>query len=189
MVVYLDEVKFETRLKRRNLANPLPERANPVPYCIVGDDAFPINYYLLKPYPSRQLDITKRVFNYRLSRARRIVEDVFGILTHRFGVFQKPISLEPEKVVSVVLVACALHNCLKTNCANVYTPDGNFDTDNPESDNAFNREWRQISVNDNMLSLAQQGSNRPSCSAVDIINEFCDYFNTNGQVDWQWDMI
>lgn len=117
------------------------------------------------------------------------MENLFGILTHRFGVFQNPISLEPEKVVSVVLAACALHNFLRTKCANVYTPDGCFGTDNSESDNAFNREWRQISVNDNMLPLAQQGSNRPSCSAVDIRNEFCEYFNTNKQVDWQWDMI
>ena len=83
MVVYLDEVKFK----------PLPDRANPVPYCIIGDDAFPLKNYLLKLYPSRHLDITKRVFNYRLSRARRIVENVFDILTHRCGLFQKPISI------------------------------------------------------------------------------------------------
>jgi hypothetical protein len=79
MVVYLDEVTFK----------PLPDIANPVPYCIIGDDAFPLK----KLHPSRHLDITKRVFNYRLSRARRIVENAFDILTHRFGVFQKPISI------------------------------------------------------------------------------------------------
>ena len=91
---------------------PLPDRMDPLPHVIVGDDAFPLRHYLLKPYPSRQLDISKRIFNYRLSRARRIVENVFGILTHRFGIFQKPIPLEPNKVVTIVLAACALHNFL-----------------------------------------------------------------------------
>jgi hypothetical protein len=54
---------------------------------IVGDDAFPLKPYLMKPYPNRNLGITQRVFNYRLSRVRRIVENVFGILTSRFSVF------------------------------------------------------------------------------------------------------
>jgi hypothetical protein len=49
------------------------------------------------------------------------VEIVFGILSSRFGVFQKPIPLEPEKVV---LASCVLHNFLRTNTSskNIYTP-------------------------------------------------------------------
>ena len=66
---------------------PLADRVNPVPYVIVGDEAFPLKPFLLQPYPSRQLNLSKRIFNYRLSRARRIVENVFGILVHRFRVF------------------------------------------------------------------------------------------------------
>jgi hypothetical protein len=52
-----------------------------IPYMIVGDDAFPLKPYLMKPYPNRNLGITQRVFNYRLFRVRRIVENVFGIYT------------------------------------------------------------------------------------------------------------
>ncbi|XP_062602287.1 uncharacterized protein LOC134263958 [Saccostrea cucullata] len=56
---------------------PLPGRRNDTPYIIVGDEAFPLKPYLLKPYPSRQLDDpAKQIFNYSLSRARRIVENV-----------------------------------------------------------------------------------------------------------------
>ena len=68
----------------------------------------------MKPYPSRNLDESKRIFNYRLSRARRIVENVFGILTCRFGVLKHAIPLEPEKVENAVLACCALHNFLRT---------------------------------------------------------------------------
>ena len=80
----------------------LPGRENPLPYVIVGDEAFPLKTYLLKPYPSRQLDLSKRIFNYRLSRARRVVENVFGILASRFRVFKSTIDMEPEKAQKIV---------------------------------------------------------------------------------------
>lgn len=50
-------------------------------YVIVGDEAFPLKSYLMRSYPGREeLSIEKKVFNYRLSRARRIIENTLGIL-------------------------------------------------------------------------------------------------------------
>lgn len=52
------------------------------PFVLVGDEAFVLSSYTMRPYPRRfELDLMKRVFNYRLSRARRIVETNFGILS------------------------------------------------------------------------------------------------------------
>ena len=73
-----------------------------VPYMIVGDDAFPLKTYLMKPCPARSFDLSQRVFNYRLSRVRRIVKNVFGILASRFAVFQKTRPLEPGKVELII---------------------------------------------------------------------------------------
>ena len=65
------------------LADPLPNDDRPTPYYILGDDAFGLRTYLMKPHAQRQLTKEQRVFNYRLSRGRRIVENAFGILAQR----------------------------------------------------------------------------------------------------------
>ncbi|XP_048038437.1 protein ALP1-like [Megalobrama amblycephala] len=54
-------------------ALPGAEDLQPVPHVFVGDEAFPLKRHLLRPYPGKHLDREKRIFNYRLSRARRMV--------------------------------------------------------------------------------------------------------------------
>ena len=51
-----------------------------------GDDAFGLRPYMMKPYGSRGLDDEQRIFNYRLSMARRVVENAFGIMANHFQV-------------------------------------------------------------------------------------------------------
>jgi len=64
-------------------AEPLPNDVKCMPYYIVGDDAFPLKTWLMKPVPNRNLTVEQRIFNYRLSRARRVVENAFGLLAAR----------------------------------------------------------------------------------------------------------
>ena len=66
----------------------------------------------MKPFPHRNLNNEERIFNYRLSRARRVVENAFGILANRFRVFLSTVCLPAEKVENIVLSACCLHNFL-----------------------------------------------------------------------------
>lgn len=109
-------------------SKPLPERTLGVPYVLIADDAFAMQKHLIKPYATKTLTMLQRVFNYRLSRARRVIENVFGIMASRFRIFQQPIQLDPDKVKSIVLASCALHNYLITRCPNLYSPSGTFDS-------------------------------------------------------------
>lgn len=103
----------------------LPPR--PVPYALVADDAFALLPNLMKPYSQRGLTMVQRVYNYRLSRARRIIENVFGIMSARFRVLRKPIHLNAEKTKKVALACCVLHNYLLSTNKRKYAPPHSFD--------------------------------------------------------------
>ena len=87
----------------------LPGRNIKIHYFIVADQAFPLKPYIMRPYPSRNLDKKKRIFNYRLSRARTNVENAFGILSSKFQFLKKLLHFKPAQVDLFVRTACCLH--------------------------------------------------------------------------------
>ena len=74
-----------------------PEKG-PMPHVIVGDEAFPLKTYLLRPYPGKNLSKDQIIFNYRLSYTSRIVENAFGISAARFRVYQRRFQLSPGRL-------------------------------------------------------------------------------------------
>ena len=93
---------------------PLPSdnilTSNSMPYVIVGDDAFLLKRHIMKPYAQRGLSDGKRIFNYRLSRARRTSENAFGIPASVFRILFTKINLDPHLVKLIMLACCILHN-------------------------------------------------------------------------------
>ena len=154
---------------------------------IVGDDAFPLKENIMKPYPFRSLSHEKRIFNYRLSRARRIVENAFGILANRFRLFLSSILLEPEIVEKITVASCVLHNFLREKIPLQYSPPGTFDSENLENRSTQNGEWRNNL--ESLQSICVSASNNYTTDAKKIRDDFCRYFNTNGSIPWQDDFI
>ncbi|GFN81293.1 protein antagonist of like heterochromatin protein 1 [Plakobranchus ocellatus] len=75
------------------------DRANalgPMPYIIVADEAFPLQRHVMRPYPGACATPEIDAYNYRHSRARRVVENAFGILAERWRVFHTKISVKSE---------------------------------------------------------------------------------------------
>ena len=93
---------------------PLPGTSVSAPYVIVGDEAFPLKRYLMRPFPGPQLTTDERSnFNYRLTIARRYVENAFGILSQKFRIFNRRIQSTPDHVDYIVMATCILHNFIR----------------------------------------------------------------------------
>ncbi|XP_052126589.1 uncharacterized protein LOC127750078 [Frankliniella occidentalis] len=86
------------------------------PYVIVGDEGFTLSEKVMMPYPkdtcSNRLD--RRIFNYRLSRARRCSENAFGVMGARFQIFRAPMRYDPDDARNLVMAVVCLHNYLRT---------------------------------------------------------------------------
>lgn len=177
---------------------PLPVSNNPfyddqnaalMPYVFLADDAFPLGKHCMKPYSHNNLTPIKRIFNYRLSRVRRVTENAFGILTNRFRVFTTAMSLSPDKATTITLATLVLHNMLRSISSESYTPDGFLDAEKENGD-VMEGEWRQESLGTSIFSnLPKTNTKNTSKNAQKIRDMFADHFWGPGQIPWQWKMI
>ena len=90
----------------------LPNSEKRLPFVFVADDAFGRKTHSMKPFPSHKLPLDQRVFDYRLSRARRVIGNTFGIAACRFRVLRRPTIANVSKVILITEAIVALHNIL-----------------------------------------------------------------------------
>lgn len=81
------------------------------------------------------------ILDYRLSRARRIVENVFGIMSARYRILRRNIERDPIKVTYIVSAICALHNFIMKRSPRIYVPIGTFDSTG-DNGGVINGTWR-----------------------------------------------
>lgn len=175
---------FGEKFKNNALNVPPPSdigNGRILPHVLLGDDAFPLGINMMKPYSQKtsKADQKKRVFNYRLSRARRTTENAFGILCHTFRIFFQPIAIAVETTDDLVLSGCILHNMLR-GAATLF--EGNTSEELDSSSHEFPR--------NNMTRMEPSHARNHTKEAENIRQHFKEYFSSReGFVPWQSDMI
>lgn len=146
---------------------PLPGTAGHIPHVLVADEAFALSSHLLRPYARHNLTPPKNVFNYRLSRARRLIECTFGILTSKWRIFHTTIQLSLENAEPAMQACCVLHNVIR------------------EKEGITVEEEDEI----DLPSVRFTGL-RPNNSVVTMRDTFANYFmSPEGEVLWQYQHV
>ncbi|KAG8233052.1 hypothetical protein J437_LFUL004273 [Ladona fulva] len=155
----------------------LPSREKLVPFVFVADVAFALSENIMKPYPGHKPGSSspERVFNYRLSRARRIIENVFGIMSAKFKIFLKSISLHPDEVETVKMLnrrvfTLPLVHLIQMIPTITLSPD-----------------HREKKLDSNALMSLQTIPRKAVSEVQQIPDEFREYFMSDeGTVSWQY---
>lgn len=155
-----------------------------VPYFFIGDDAFPLTVHMQKPYKGRHLEHDQDVFNYRQCRARRVVENSFGILACRWGVLLTTIAMNPESVRNIVQACICLHNLMRIRYPALQNDDLNQFA---PGDRTGRGEWRDARV---MHDITQREAGDAAQRQGKMLRNYLKaYFMTEaGRVDWQDEM-
>ena len=134
-------------------------------------------------FPGKNLPEEMRIFNYRLSRARRVSENAFGILAARWRLFRRVILTCPATVDLYVKACCILHNYLMKRNSKEYCPLGFIDRENCGS--VEPGDWRVFNqgCSTSFTSITPTVSNFGSQTAIGVRDAFTKYFMSNiGQV-------
>ena len=154
---------------------------------IIGDDAFHLRTNLMKPHSNTGLSNYERMFNYRLSRARRVVENAFGILVWRFRIFSRSIELKPDTTDKVIFAACSLYNWLRKTSPNTCLSPQAIDRDDFNTGNIIPGEWREHV--DTLQSVNLLGSNNYTRAAEEVRSSYARYFAEKNPLPWQWQLV
>lgn len=85
-----------------------------LPYVFVADEAFALHANVLRPYGGNELTKEQKIFNYRLTRARRYVECAFGIMANKWRILHRSLNLSLDLTVAIVKTTCVLQNFIHT---------------------------------------------------------------------------
>ena len=150
----------------------------PLPYFLLRGNIFPFRKWLIKPYPGRNLNEEQKIYNYRLSRGRRAIENAFEILAARWRIFHRPIQATAVEHVELhVLAALALYNYLHLTSNVMCTPSDFADSESGDRSILLG-EWRNRDTAQGFNNIRPICGNRNCFEVVQIRDEIKEYLNS-----------
>ncbi|XP_050516178.1 uncharacterized protein LOC126891042 [Diabrotica virgifera virgifera] len=186
LTVFRQNKFYELMTKGKlNLPPPttLPSSTKATPFVFLGDSSFAISTKIMKPYPHNLATYEQKVFNYRLSRARRVVENVFGILASRFRFYHTALNVSLDSVDAIVLASCVLHNFFVRNS-------GRYINQQSLIRGSIEEGYTVPGESSGNELTPLQGRNQPwGASAREVRETFKNYFLQERSVDFQQRMV
>ena len=167
---------------------PVMEEPPAVPYFLIGDDAFALSVNLMKPVSGNNQSYEQSVYSYRISRARRCVENAFGIMAHRWRVLYKEMEMDVEKCRCVIKTCIVLHNLLRTR----YPGESAAPADVENADGTYVMgQWRSTVGQEEEVEAPGVGFKNSYKEAKRMQKYLMEYLvdQTRGGVPWQDNMI
>ncbi|KAH7950199.1 hypothetical protein HPB49_020901 [Dermacentor silvarum] len=157
-------------------AATLPRSERVCPHVFVGDEAFQLRPDFMRPLPGSRTAPEEVIFNYRLSRVRRYVENAFSILVSRWRIYERHINMEPENAHIILKATCVLHNFLSSNAASTYCPRGYADFQDMFG-TMSSGSWRQGLESTAVFGLEKSKAHNSTKVDNAVRQEFLKYFN------------
>lgn len=92
---------------------PNDETGLPMPFVFVADEAFALTDHVQRPFGRRNLSIDRKIYNYRLTRARRMVECTFGIMANKWRILHRALDVNLKFCDAIIQACCILHNFVR----------------------------------------------------------------------------
>lgn len=159
---------------------PLPGTNIRVPYAVVADDIYPLKPYLMKPFPGRGLTKQQRIFNGRLSRARRCIENTFGIMTNTWRRLRTDVIASRENACRYFRAICCMHNFCRMEVD--HRQHANAETFDDDGELIIGGLGKLQPMSDQRKNTKD---NHPSHSTSHQRQLLCDFVNGVGAVPWQ----
>lgn len=155
-----------------NIPESAPLQQDILPFVLVGDEAFALDTHLLRPFGGHNLTVTKKIFNYRLTRARRFVECAFGILANKWRILHRALNVSKGLATDIVKAIIILHNLVR------------------EKDGIHQSDLYIDIQNNTFHNLGRDASVRGGKYANDVRDKFANYFiSAEGSLPWQMTKI
>lgn len=158
----------------------------------MADQAFPLNEKIIRPYARDNLSNEQTIFNYRISRARRTIENSFGILVQRWGILKTRINADVTMCEAITKACVVLHNFLQSDEESLpesqrrYCPTGLVDQEKPGGQ-ILPGAWRKSTDLQSVRRLGSNNSTRKAQSNRDLL---CSFFNSPvGSIPFQMEMV
>lgn len=175
----------------------LPGTAIETNHVLLGDEIFPLDLHLMKPYSKKELNDNRRVFNYRLSRGRRTIENAFGILCARWQILNKNMKFSVNNLEEVVKALVCLHNYIMIMEERLepfqhrYCAQKLIDRENADHE-IIDGAWRDLRAGTLFENIRKMGGNSGSNAAKAQRDVLCEYFVSNvgfRQAPWQYEYV